>query len=373
MSIDASSELAQIAERLELLARQSSNAEIADPLDRLHKAAEEVGKSASGSWIGYQAYVYYGQVEVPPPGAHFDRAWGLIPDTFSSRTSGNWIEHQPDAIVAEVHRRAGNPNLALARTFNDETQEVIETTRSNLLSIIQVHLNQNDPYLEGIRERINNLTLMGQADVVERFTPREKIAIHDSLAANEGPRTPPHISVLSEVIAINHTRGIIKNMIKIINEVQAHISRRGASFSNPATGNVFIGHGRTDTWRELKDFIESRLGLSTDEFNRVPVAGVPNTERLVQMLSTAAMAFLVMTGEDEQHDGLSHARLNVVHEAGLFQGRLGFARAIVLLEDGCEEFSNIAGLGQLRFSKGDIRAVFEDVREVLEREGLLKT
>ena len=29
------------------------------------------------------------------------------------------------------------------------------------------------------------------------------------------------------------------------------------------------------------------------------------------------------------------ARMNVIHEVGLFQGRLGFERAIVLLEEGC--------------------------------------
>ncbi|SSC66217.1 unnamed protein product [Ciceribacter selenitireducens ATCC BAA-1503] len=63
--------------------------------------------------------------------------------------------------------------------------------------------------------------------------------------------------------------------------------------------------------------------------------------------------------------------MNVVHEMGLFQGRLGFMRAIVLLEDGCEEFSNIQGLGQIRFPKGNVAAAFEEVRMVLEREGLV--
>jgi predicted nucleotide-binding protein len=60
--------------------------------------------------------------------------------------------------------------------------------------------------------------------------------------------------------------------------------------------------------------------------------------------------------------------MNVVHEAGLFQGRLGFSRAIILLEDGCKEFSNINGLGQIRFPKGNIKATFEEIRQVLERE-----
>src|SRR6266446_5058935 len=44
--------------------------------------------------------------------------------------------------------------------------------------------------------------------------------------------------------------------------------------------NVFIGHGHSLVWRELKDFLEDRLGLSVDEFNRVPVAGVPTSARL---------------------------------------------------------------------------------------------
>ena len=83
------------------------------------------------------------------------------------------------------------------------------------------------------------------------------------------------------------------------------------------------------------------------------------------------MAFLVMTAEDEQTDGTLHARENVIHEAGLFQGKLGFERAIILLEEGCQEFSNIHGLGQIRFPKGNIKAAFEDIREVLKREGII--
>lgn len=63
---------------------------------------------------------------------------------------------------------------------------------------------------------------------------------------------------------------------------------------------------------------------------------------------------------------------NVVHEAGLFQGRLGFTRAIVVLEEGCAEFSNIQGLGQIRFPVGQIGAAFEEVRRVIEREGFLE-
>jgi hypothetical protein len=134
--------------------------------------------------------------------------------------------------------------------------------------------------------------------------------------------------------------------------------------------NVVIGHGRSPIWRELKDFIENRIKLPVDEFNGVSSAGIPIVTRLSEMLDGAQVAFLVMTAEDAQADGQMRARENVVHEVGLFQGRLGFGRAIVLLEEGCAEFSNIHGLGQIRFPKGNISAKFEDIRAVLEREGI---
>ena len=134
---------------------------------------------------------------------------------------------------------------------------------------------------------------------------------------------------------------------------------------------VFLGHGRFHIWRELKDFLEDRLGLRVDEFNRIPTAGIATTERLSAMLDAASIAFLVMTAEDEQADGQFRARENVIHEVGLFQGRFGFQRAIVLLEEGCQEFSNITGLGQIRFPPGSISAAFEEIRKVLEREGFI--
>jgi hypothetical protein len=147
---------------------------------------------------------------------------------------------------------------------------------------------------------------------------------------------------------------------------------RGASRKATVTGeNIFIGHGGSAVWRQVKDFLQDRLHLPWDEFNREPAAGISTVERLETMLDRAAFALLVMTGEDEQPTGELRARENVVHEAGLFQGRLGFRKAIILLEEGCQPFSNIDGLTVLRFPKGHISAKFEEIRETLEREGIL--
>lgn len=158
--------------------------------------------------------------------------------------------------------------------------------------------------------------------------------------------------------------------------VTATLTRwRTSSTATQATpgDKVFIGHGRSPLWRELKDFLADRLGLPWEEFNRVPVAGVSNKERLSAMLDASCFALLILTAEEQRADGAFQPRQNVGHEAGLFQGRLGFRRAIILLEEGCEEFSNVEGLGQIRFPKGKISPCFEDVRAVLEREEIVAT
>lgn len=138
----------------------------------------------------------------------------------------------------------------------------------------------------------------------------------------------------------------------------------------PAMQRVFLGHGRSQAWRELKDHLEQSLGLGHEEFEREPVAGLAIHERIDAMLDACVFAIVVMTGEDLHLDGTAHARENVIHEIGLFQGRLGWKRVIVLLEEGCAEFSNIKGLVHVPFPRGNLRAAFEDVRRALAREGL---
>ncbi|MCK4823811.1 nucleotide-binding protein [bacterium] len=136
----------------------------------------------------------------------------------------------------------------------------------------------------------------------------------------------------------------------------------------PPKPTVFIGHGRDLQWRDLKDHLHDKHGYDIETYEIGARAGHAVRDILQDMLIRSSCAILVMTGEDETQDGKLRARPNVIHEIGLFQGRLGFNRAIVVLEKGTEEFSNIQGIEQIRFDKGNIKETFGDVLAVLRRE-----
>lgn len=135
--------------------------------------------------------------------------------------------------------------------------------------------------------------------------------------------------------------------------------------------DIVIGHGRSPLWRELKEWLRDHYDCKIHEFNSQSIVGVSHKERLKELMDVADVAFLLMTAEDEDGSGKLQARQNVVHEVGLFQGALGFENAVVLLEENCAEFSNIAGLGQIRFLKGNVASAFESIRQYLkDRHGL---
>jgi predicted nucleotide-binding protein len=131
---------------------------------------------------------------------------------------------------------------------------------------------------------------------------------------------------------------------------------------------IFIGHGRKPQWRDLKDHLQDKHGYAISAYEIGSRAGHAVRDILEEILDETSFALLVMTGEDKTKAGKLRARQNVVHEAGLFQGKLGFSRAIILREKGTEEFSNLAGLQEIRFSKGRIAETFGEVLATLKRE-----
>lgn len=366
-------ELFGLANKLDEAASSGESDNITQPTGALEEAANEVKRSFSGSWLGYHSRVYYADLSPAPPGANFSQEWGLK-RLRTMGTLGDWLEFDPEVVKARIYKMAGEPDLDASREAAEKAQELFSSSKSEIMSILTNELDERaDGFLAKLKDDLEKLEPMSKGDVMQHWSPKGQIITRDMLAAGQGTSAPPHIHPLAEVAAIRHSFGICKEAAGISRKAASHLERksRRKKVADRVVTNVFIGHGQSTAWRELKDFVQDRLNLPWDEFNRVPVAGVTNIARLSEMLDAAAIALLVMTAEDEMAGGGIQARMNVVHEAGLFQGRLGFTKAIVLLEEGCEEFGNIEGLGQIRFPKGNIAASFEEIRRVLEREGLL--
>lgn len=173
-------------------------------------------------------------------------------------------------------------------------------------------------------------------------------------------------------VEVNSGHWLLKGQLSALTE-EVRINRilsSDAAVSRPE--KVFIGHGRNQVWRDLKDYLHDQLGLQWNELTRETASAVSTFDRLSPMLKSTMFAFIIMTREDEHDDPSMPARENIIYEIGLLQGSLGLRKVVVLLEEGCHEFSNIIGLSQMRFPSNNISAAFKEIGRVLKPEGIAK-
>ncbi len=134
---------------------------------------------------------------------------------------------------------------------------------------------------------------------------------------------------------------------------------------------VFIGHGRSKLWARVQIFLESELGIKTFCFESESRTGENIVNILKDFLDNSSFAVLIMTAEDETASGEVRARQNVIHEAGLFQGKLGFDKVVILKQNNTEDFSNIAGLQYIAFSGENIEQCFYELNRTLKKHSLV--
>jgi predicted nucleotide-binding protein len=170
-------------------------------------------------------------------------------------------------------------------------------------------------------------------------------------------------------VSLNHGSGV-ERVFEVF-EAQAASSRISEDKRDEALRRwlkIFIGHGRNPLWRDVKDHLAEKHGFKVIAYETGARAGLHITDILKDAQRKTGFAILVMTAENKDIDEVMHARENVIHEIGLFQGKLGTSRAIVLLEDGCTPFSNLAGVQHIPFSAANIKETFGEVLATIRRE-----
>lgn len=369
-------ELLEISEKCKSAAKEYETQQFDEVFSSLEDEIRKVERASSNSWLGYHANIYYLDFNLPRPGDHFSQEWGFQ-EAFSNPVSQNWREYTPEYVKGYIFDNSETDEDSPLADVAFETGKIFDQLKDKLVTTLTVILEETkSEAIESYRDEAKGLeSHFSQQKIINAHQPKGQFISRDSLAMSQGLKVPPHIEVKCWIYSLKSYFTQIDQLSKVSERAATYLRQKYRKITpeKRSEGKIFIGHGRSLLWRDLSHFLADRLKLEWDEFNRESTAGISIKERLEAMLDQASFAFLLMTAEDEHADNTMHARENVIHEVGLFQGRLTFKRAIILLEEGCQEFSNIHGVGQIRFPKGNIRAAYEDIRLVLEREGLIES
>lgn len=371
---DLSSTFSVIAQDASLLAEAITQLD-ETVLTALESAAASVGRAWSKSNLGYQANVYFQGFQQTPPGAFFSREWGFS-GTFNGSV-GAWVPFDFEDVVAYVKEQAGDPDLAPSQAASEGVKQKVDALIHRARSAAARIRPPHDAYLAQLLTNLEGIRLVEVNKIVKELmtVTRGQFVLRDQRVSEISFVPAGHQWVEAEVIHVRWPFIVAKSLAEVCDQIGRHLDATDPGMEAKVIqvgSKVFIGHGgKSREYYALGVWLTDE-GLEWDVFDRTPTAGLSTKERLSTMLDDAQMAFLLMTGEDETAEGKMRARENVVHEVGLFQGRIGFSKAIVLLEECCETFSNIDGLGQIRFPKGRIEGAFEQIRQVLKRENVLE-
>ena len=221
-------ELLQIADKIELYAKEAEQDNIILPLSKLGEAVSTVTKAWSGSWLGYHASVYYNNLQPPPTGAHFSQEWGME-KLFVQRdgTTGDWREYNNDEVIATIHTLAGNPDLDLVRKLSEKAEKAFDTEKHEVLSLLSTVLAEKpDTFISNLKDDVEKLHVLSQSQVIGVLRPSGQLISRDSLAVTQGFRTPPHILVLSEVMALQKASTCCQKLSQIARRASSHLARQ---------------------------------------------------------------------------------------------------------------------------------------------------
>ena len=140
MRMSTSDDLFAVARKLSDRCNRLEDTDFSKSLDKIEEAANQVGKSWSGSWLGYHSCVYYERFAEPPIGARFSQEWGLtsIGDTV-------WREYRFDDVIDKIKEIAGNPDITPQEKESKEVAEYFEEAQSMVVSRLYSVLTRKHP------------------------------------------------------------------------------------------------------------------------------------------------------------------------------------------------------------------------------------
>jgi len=264
-------ELTEASDKLLRFAEAYNSSPDTAILNRVWRRATEIGKSSSGSWLGYQANVYYRNFEPPPAGAHFNVEFG------TAVGYRDWLEHTGQEVFDLIVDASARLALEAAEQEADIGLAHVNCVKADTSSILTVYLSEHeDTFVRRLADEIESIKVLSAAEIANDRSPKRQVITQDMRAVQQGIWAPAHIKVQARVTAAHQPAAHSRELAAKLDKLAAHMARvakKEIRVANVGT-NVFIGYGRSPVWRDLKDFVKDRLRLPYDEFNRVPVGGL---------------------------------------------------------------------------------------------------
>ena len=378
-------ELISLAERLEKAEEPIRSPWANESLGSLEKAIRIAESAWSGSWLGYHARVYHEEMEPLPAGTKFQPEWGLFTgEGVDNPSTGRWNKYSREDVLRFIRERARNPDLgplreasAKAARRHREAREALAPELENLLS-----RPGGDAILESLAAKVSESVILAEEDFLKKWAPRKVPASKDEIAKAEGLVAPPHLLVKAEVWAIRHPFMVCGELAKTLRWLASHLGglEKKSPEARPAANPdarmpaksealaIVVGHGKSPLWKPLRDRIAEVIRLPCHGFQQVPLPGLGTMAAMLEVMPKSRFAILVLTREDVETEGELATQLNIVRLAGLFQGRLGFTRVLLLLEECATLLPGVKDLPLLVFPEGNPLAVWPKILAILENE-----
>ncbi|MCJ1687860.1 TIR domain-containing protein [Rathayibacter sp. VKM Ac-2927] len=260
-------------------------------------------------------------------------------------------------VVNEVTARRATKHLAAYPDANEYSHERHAATVEGLTALrLQVTVGN-------VTRTYNSF-----ADLDALAAPWDALDAYLYIGSNSTDTQPQSLYVRVYSHGLSNIDATIEAEVYDQISVIAEMAAQEGMLPRPSeTPSIFLGHGGTsDSWRIVVTELERRYSVQT--FESRPRSGLGIQNILKDLLDTSNFAVLVYTAEDEQADTTMRARQNVVHETGLFQGRHGFERVALLVEEGTVSFSNMDGLQYIPYTRGRILDVVPQIFEQIARE-----
>lgn len=181
-------ELFDIANDLDEFSSKFEQPSIVEAIANVELAVREVGRSASGSWLGYQSRVYYRGLKPVPAGARFSKQRGASDFAqMLGETRGEWCEYDAESIKESVYELAGQPDLEEAKILLRTSISLFDEKLSEIVScLIRTEEEGEDKFISLIKEKIEGNTIASLRDFVEAATPSGSFMISDNEALDGG-------------------------------------------------------------------------------------------------------------------------------------------------------------------------------------------